>query len=477
MTAISKLICCGKPQNVDAGETIATRMPNAGAAAGSCRPVPPHLQALAERTGAVGRSGVSGATFVTAFSTPAISLTFDEKITQWAQQPAPGEVRQLAAANLKAARDDKAPWLTLRNLNLTSLPDCLAELTSATAINLAGNCLAVVPELPATLEELNVESNYGVRLPALPPALTILRIHGCGYSQLPDLPQELQVLSAGANRLKKLPSLPPRLTELKLPGNRLECLPKLPDTLEYLDVNGNCLTGLPRIPQSVRTLHCSFNPLSQFPDLPPSLVELDAAEVHVRHVPPSWPSSLRRLNLRLIDLGFKNETTFPPGLTHLNVADNFLAGLPPLPKSLVSLVINGNLLRDLPDLPSGLSRLQAEKSLVKRTTARIKDRIATITKVESPDQQAPTAATAGAIEAGAKAAQILPEPAPLAVSLNDLPAELIREIAALLADGAGDAIRLSAMNKFLHQNSGEAAVKDEVAHLQKQLEILNKNHI
>ena len=191
----------------------------------------------------------------------AAAEAFDNCLDAWVQASPPEErhnrprVRHL----IQEAYWEQATSLDLSSSGmilqkLTSLPDCLAQLTSVTHLKVSFNELGALPALPPALTILDVRVNVLLELPHLPQTLTTLEGQDNGLTRLPDLPPALTHLMVHDNQLIELPALPPSLVYVGVVNNQLTALPKLPDTLSELAVAENRLQVLPELPSNLTRL-------------------------------------------------------------------------------------------------------------------------------------------------------------------------------------------------------------------------------
>jgi hypothetical protein len=123
-------------------------------------------------------------------------------------------------------------------------------------------------------------------LRGLPDSLTNLEFHGHLLVALPQLPKTIETLNLNRNYIEKIDvSNLPRLKVLKLNNNRLKILGELPSTLEELYVDNNQISrldldGLDRL----RVLHCRNNRALRIENIPASMVDLQVEEGNPRVV-------------------------------------------------------------------------------------------------------------------------------------------------------------------------------------------------
>ena len=192
------------------------------------------------------------------------SVVFNRRLTQWVQSgPAWEEVtRWEVLGRILNAYRTQTPQLSLNNLQLTSLPDCLHDLHSLEELNLESNVLTDIPRLPPGLLKLTLSDNRLATLPKLPERLRQLWADGNQLSCLPhELPPGLQLLSVRGNQLKTLTTLPSGLKELVASNNRLTVLPEIPKELEKLSVSNNQLVTCPLLPEALWFLNLRGNKL------------------------------------------------------------------------------------------------------------------------------------------------------------------------------------------------------------------------
>lgn len=106
------------------------------------------------------------------------SSTFAEKIDHWANTATTEQGQNInrAVQLLNFAEQTGAETLDMRGLRLTSLPDCLHELSSLEELNLSDNRLGEIPPLPRFLTSLDLRRNEAVELPTISRTLHDLKV-------------------------------------------------------------------------------------------------------------------------------------------------------------------------------------------------------------------------------------------------------------------------------------------------------------
>jgi hypothetical protein len=129
---------------------------------------------------------------------------------------------------------------------------------------------------------------------------------------------------------------------LHLSGMDLEArdMAAIPAGVKYLYIEENYVDNIDELPDSIVVLHVDGNPIQRINHLPANLEEFAAAYGAIEYI-----------------------REFPPGLTDLHLAENWLEnGLPPLPDGLETLFLIDNRLPDgyVLELPSSLTRVQLD---------------------------------------------------------------------------------------------------------------------
>ena len=174
------------------------------------------------------------------------------QVRAWANEAGPLEqpARNEAVRRMREVHDGKTDQLSLSNLGLTSLPACLSKL-NISSLNVGGNRLQHLPELPPHLVMLAAANNNLVDLPRLPAGLSALSVNQNQLTRLPLLPQALRICEASGNQLMRLDALPAGLEQLLVSQNKLRSLPPIPSGMLLLDASANHLELIPELPSRV----------------------------------------------------------------------------------------------------------------------------------------------------------------------------------------------------------------------------------
>ena len=188
------------------------------------------------------------------------------------------------------------------------------------------------------LRELRV-SGGGAALPTrIPASLRVLEARGCGLAALPAGDYAaLESVDLEGNALEALPETWAdlvRLTRLRVGRNRLATLPERLAAVRDLGVDRNRLTALPAAPR-LEALDARGNRIGNAPSV---LLSLDLSDNRVAAMAP-----------------------LPPTVATVRLRNNRLLALPPLPEGLELLVVDGNSLGAIPAAPK-LRLLEATRN-------------------------------------------------------------------------------------------------------------------
>ncbi|XP_074058557.1 extracellular matrix protein 2-like [Macrotis lagotis] len=263
-------------------------------------------------------------------------------------------------------------WLDLSKNKLDNQglhPDAFKNLTRLKRLNLDGNFLSTIPELPGSLQELKVNDNIlrGLQRTSFRGLTKLLTLEAEG-NQLHDgniYPlafqplKNLMYLRLDRNRLRGIPQgLPASLQELHLDTNHIE------------EINEHVLNKS----RSLSLLVLSNNRIQEDRIAPrawidlPKLESLDLSHNHLVHVPSFLPRVLRRLTLHHNQIERIPGYVFAhmkPGLEFLHLSHNILqddgihsVSFLGLRWSLAELLLDNNQLQAIPRGILGLKGLQ-----------------------------------------------------------------------------------------------------------------------
>ncbi len=264
--------------------------------------------------------------------------------------------------------------LNFRENNIVSIPNLPPNITY---IDCSFNNLNDLPALPAVLETFDGSYNpWGTAVPAFPSSTLSCAMRGCGLTTIPSVPTTLQTLDIGLNLgitdistippnliklncdytgISTVPPLSPILEELNCQYNGLTLgdIPSLPTTLRKLYISGNALTDLPTLPNELETLYASDNLLTTITTLPDSLNWLllndNASLTQIDDLPEGLQNFLAK------DCALQMTGEFPSTLTNLQLDNNNLSCLNPIPNGVNFLVLSGNPFTCIPNVVPAMS--------------------------------------------------------------------------------------------------------------------------
>jgi internalin A len=240
-----------------------------------------------------------------------------------------------ATRKIQYALKTGAAELDLSGLELTEIPEFIAQLANLQTLYLDNSQLASLPDEIThltNLQQLDLSSNQLTSLPDAISQLTNLQTLNLSYNQLASLPEaisqltNLQTLNLSYNQLASLPEAITRLTNLEsldLGFNRLASLPKTViqlTNLEWLDLSFNCLASLPDAITNLvnlKRLVLDNNDLTSLPNAISQLTNLYFLSCSSNRL-RSLPDAIAQLtNLELLDLSDNQLTNLPDGMKQL----------------------------------------------------------------------------------------------------------------------------------------------------------------
>ena len=207
----------------------------------------------------------------------------------------------------------RATSVTIKNKNLTRIPEFVFNMPGLKVLDLTGNQIESIPEKIGALKnlrELALDSNTLRSLPSSIGSLAKLEHLSLYNNELTTLPssmgnlKNLRTLLLTNNKLTSIPALPNNLSTLDVRINKLTSLPESISkhrTLEYLFLNENKLTSLPESisdVKSIKTLGLANNRLSRLPESIGDLTNLDILNLTGNPL-TSVPMSMDKLSKKL----------------------------------------------------------------------------------------------------------------------------------------------------------------------------------
>jgi internalin A len=295
-------------------------------------------------------------------------------------------VKETGSLSVRLARAMRTGKLDLSEMELTTLPLEVFQLTNLTNLSLSGNRLTALPPEIAQLTNLQSLSLNENQLTAVPSEviqlINLQSLYMLG-NQLTALPPEitqltnLQSLDLNVNRLTVVPPEVVQLTSLRklhMRGNQLTALP--PEIgqltkLNWLNLRENQLTALPpEIGQltSLEDLILGNNRLTALPPEIGQFAKLDWLELYYNQLTALPPEIGQLTSLKRLVLSDNWLTALPPeigqlaNLDELDLSRNQLTELPPEMTRLANLrylLLSRNQLTELPSEIAEFANLQS----------------------------------------------------------------------------------------------------------------------
>ncbi|OHT16600.1 protein phosphatase 2C [Tritrichomonas foetus] len=258
--------------------------------------------------------------------------------------------------------------LTILNLSFNRLTSLTFFSSNLKELNLSGNDLSELPENICfeTLFVLNISYNKIISLKHLskitpqlevinfsynaiksfpdPLPLTIMNINAI-HNQITNMPTlinytNLKSLLLDENQITTLPSLPPSIVEITLENNSLEeCGTISLPIVKQLVMNYNNLESIPCFSNSsITTFSAAFNQIStiNISSFTHKIVRLDLSSNNIKILPNELFSlpELKQLILFQNNIYEIPKEIVSSSITVLNISNNPISNLPPMPSSL-----------------------------------------------------------------------------------------------------------------------------------------------
>lgn len=184
--------------------------------------------------------------------------------------------KTISIINLKNGVIDIFPKLpdhiTEIYLDNNDIPTILCDLPcNLRILSLCSNLLDKLLYIPNTLQELYLSYNKNILLPPtlINTQLLIFYCNGCNLNVIPDLPVTIQSLNVSNNKLTEI-KIPINIQILNIANNKLSRLYLTPNhnNLTELRCDNNMITHINYIPDSIGEFYCSYNKIQHFPQLP-----------------------------------------------------------------------------------------------------------------------------------------------------------------------------------------------------------------
>lgn len=176
-----------------------------------------------------------------------------------------------------------------------------------------------IRQWPPSTKQLSIHSIVGLDAGDLPDGLEILSISECyEFRELPDLPTSLQTLNVSNTSVQELGMLPEGLEYLTLIDNHeLECIPPLPTTLIHLVSSQPCH---PNQPPLVAPISLCTIVNSNCPDVNPTVAGHVFLDIDGDGTQDDFELDARNVTIRFAPSGH---------MTGTDAMGNYIIGLPP----------------------------------------------------------------------------------------------------------------------------------------------------
>ncbi|MEM8720468.1 MAG: COR domain-containing protein [Cyanobacteria bacterium P01_G01_bin.39] len=248
-----------------------------------------------------------------------------------------------AEAKIAAALKEGATELDLSGMELTEIPEAIANLTQLQRLDLSFNQIREIPEAITNLSQLqilNLSLNHITEIPEEIANLTQLQRLDLDHNQIQEIPEvidnlsQLQLFSLSGNQIQEIPKAITNLTQLQqlnLSGNRIKEIPKAITNLtqlQQLNLYNNQITeisdAIANLDQ-LQQLNISSNKIIKIPEAIANLtqlLELNLAWNKLTELPNCIESLHKLQSLSISENEF---TSFPKILTKLKELEELYA--------------------------------------------------------------------------------------------------------------------------------------------------------
>jgi internalin A len=269
--------------------------------------------------------------------------------------------RTAVLQKIKQAADTNATELDLSKMELTEIPEEIAQLTNLSTLNLYDNQISVIPDSIAQLTKLSSLDLDNNQISVIPDSIAQLT----KLSQLYLYSNQISVIPDSIAQLSKLSTL--RLSE-----NQISIIPDSIaqlTNLSQLGLNNNQLSSIPdSIVQLINLsiLYLGHNQISTIPD---SIAQLSRLEIlsfagnHIYFIPDSIGELINLKSLYLGGIEIQKRWNEKSDSIYLSNKDNLIIDLPDSLNRLVNLQVLDLSFTQIKCIPDSICQLINLKSL------------------------------------------------------------------------------------------------------------------
>ena len=226
-----------------------------------------------------------------------------------------------AERKIAKALKEGAAKLDLSFMELTEIPEAIANLTQLQQLNLSYNKIKEIPEAITNLTQLQSLDLYNTQITAIPEEiakLTQLQSLNLPNNQITEIPEEiakltqLQSLNLSSNQITEIPEEIAKLTQLQsldLSDNQITEIPEAISHLTQLQELDICINKVSNLPDSIKNLQklnsiaISSNNFVSFPYQITTLTELNEIYAIGNKITELPDEIFNLINLRKLILG------------------------------------------------------------------------------------------------------------------------------------------------------------------------------